>query len=174
MAHVRAFKEADAVAVAAIMNESIEARDSTMRMERLSRASVLAEVAAYSAQECMLVVEDDGQVAGWGRIRRYSEREGYRYAAETSVFLRRDAVGRGLGSLLQQALLRRAAEDGYHHLVAKIFADNERSIRMHLKLGYEMVGVQREIGYVDGVWKDVAILQYVFDRADSDGPEVRT
>ena len=72
MAHVRAFKEADADAVAAIMNESIEARDSTMRMDRLSRASVLAEVAAYSTQECMLVVEDDGQVAGWGRIRRYS------------------------------------------------------------------------------------------------------
>ena len=75
--------------------------------------------------------------------------------------------GRGLGSFLQRALMDRCRELGYHHLVAKIFADNQTSIRLHQRFGYRMVGVQKEIGIVDGRWQDVAILQYVFDENDS-------
>lgn len=171
MAHVRAFAAADADAVAAIMNESIDARDSTMRTEPLSGEAVLAAEEARTDREALLVLEEDHGVVGWGRLRRYSDRDGYRFTGETSVFLKRSALGRGLGTQLQQALLRHARALGYHHLVAKIFADNERSIRMHRRLGYELVGVQREIGHVNGVWQDVAILQYVFQTEDTYGDE---
>ena len=49
------------------------------------------------------------------------------------------------------------------HLVAKIWARNEVSVSYNLKLGYEIVGVQRKIGFVNGEWVDVVIMQYVFD-----------
>lgn len=130
-----------------------------MIMEPTSAWTVLKWLDHLAEREALLVIEEEGTVVGWGIIRQYSEREGYRFTGETSVFLARSHTGRGLGTQLQRALLERCEVFGYHHLVAKIFADNDQSIRMHRNFGYELVGVQREVGMVDGVWRDVAIMQ---------------
>ncbi|HEX7070494.1 MAG TPA: GNAT family N-acetyltransferase [Rhodothermales bacterium] len=164
---IRPCTESDVSAVASILNESIAARDSTLMLEPVSDATVLGWMAHFNDRERLFVLEEAGVVVGWGIIRRYSDREGYRLTCETSIFLRRSERGRGLGSFLQRALMDRCRELGYHHLVAKIFADNQTSIRLHQRFGYRMVGVQKEIGIVDGRWQDVAILQYVFDENDS-------
>ena len=41
-------------------------------------------------------------------------------------------------------------------------ADNQRSIAFHRRYGYELVGIQKEIGHMEGKWTDVAILQRLF------------
>ena len=117
----------------------------------------------------LLVTELEGgeHVLGWGVIKRYSDRRGYRFCCETSVYLRREMIGRGHGSRIKQALIERCKAYGYHHLVAKIFADNAVSLHYNQKFGYELVGIQKEIGYKNGHWQDVAILQLVLD----DSPE---
>ena len=46
-------------------------------------------------------------------------------------------------------------------MVAKIYAKNEASIEYNRKLGYEIVGTQKEIGYVGGEWLDVTIMQLI-------------
>lgn len=112
-------------------------------------------------RESRLVVVVEDVVRGWGRLWRYSDRTGYRFAAETAIFIDRAFRRRGLGTVLQAALIEESRRLGYHHLVAKIFAENSASIRMHESLGYEVVGIQREIGYKKGARKDVAILQFV-------------
>lgn len=56
----------------------------------------------------------------------------------------------------------RCRELNYHHLVAKIFAVNETSIKYNERLGYTIVGQQKEIGWKDGQWTDVVIMQYLF------------
>ena len=104
-----------------------------------------------------------GTVLGWGIIKRYHRRQGYTVAAETSVYVDRSHTGRGHGSAMQTHLIERAKDLGYHHLVAKIWAGNDGSIRMHERFGYEVVGVQKSIGYVEGNRLDVAILQLVLD-----------
>lgn len=164
---IRPCTEVDVAAVASILNESIAARDATL-MQQVSEATIRDWLAHFNDREALYVLEEAAHIGGWGIIRRYSDREGYRLTCETSVFLRRSERGRGLGSLIQRMLMSRCRELGYHHLVAKIFADNETSIRLHKRLGYEIVGVQREIGIVDGRWQDVAILQYVDDQQAPD------
>lgn len=159
---IRPCNEVDVAAVASILNESIATRDATLMLEPVSDSTIRDWLANFNDREALYVLEEAEVVVGWGIIRRYSDREGYRLTCETSVFLRRSERGRGLGSLIQRILMSRCRELGYHHLVAKIFADNETSIRLHKRLGYEMVGVQREIGIVESRWQDVAILQYVF------------
>ncbi len=37
------------------------------------------------------------------------------------------------------------------------------SIEYNLRFGYEVVGIQREIGFKNGHWQDVAVLQLVLD-----------
>jgi phosphinothricin acetyltransferase len=160
---IRRAKTEDASRIAEIHNQSIAANDSTMQEDPASDGAVRDLILDNGSQAAVLVIEAHGVVVGWGRIWPYSQRFGYRFAAETAVFIDRSLRRRGLGTLLQSALVDEGAKLGYHHLVAKIFADNTASVDMHLKLGYDLVGVQREIGFKNGAWKDVAILQYVFD-----------
>jgi phosphinothricin acetyltransferase len=153
----------DAPTIAAIYNESIAARDSTMQLDQVDAATVMGWIEALGQRESMLVIVDDGEVVGYGVVKRYSDRGGYRYAAETSVYLRRTHTGEGRGTQLQSALIDRARAYDYHHLVAKLWAANERSRALHRKFGYTLVGVQQEIGRVEGVWRDVAIMQKILE-----------
>jgi len=61
------------------------------------------------------------------------------------------------------ALIERARAYDYHHLVAKLWAANERSRALHRKFGYTLVGVQQEIGRVEGRWRDIAIMQKILE-----------
>lgn len=161
MADIRTGTMDDAVPIAAIYNESIAARDSTMQLDPIDAATVEERIRSQGERETVLVVVDGETVIGYGVVKRYSDRRGYRFAAETSVYLRRAYTGAGLGSKLQAALIDRCRSYGYHHLVAKLWAANERSRALHRKFGYELVGVQRQIGRVDGQWRDVAIMQKI-------------
>ena len=105
------------------------------------------------------MAEGDAGVAGWGIVKRYSDRPGYAIACETSLYVAEAENGRGIGSELLGALIRRAHELGYRHLVAKIMASNERSVAFHERRDYELVGRQRRIGIVNGSHQDVVILQ---------------
>ena len=99
------------------------------------------------------------QVIGWGIIKRYSDRPGYRVCCETSVYLTSSATGKGYGRILQTALMEKVSSYGYHHIVVKILAANSDSIRFHQHFGFETVGIQKEIGLIRGTWHDVVIMQ---------------
>lgn len=64
-------------------------------------------------------------------------------------------------ALLKRALIEQARALGYHHLVAKVFADNAASLASNRRCGFELVGVQREVGIKQGKRQDVAILQLI-------------
>lgn len=152
---------ADAESIARIQRQSVEAMDSTMAAPA-TREEIEAQLAAMGPREAWIVLEESEKVVGWGVVKKYSPRPGYDRCCETSIFLDRTLMGRGLGRPLQQELLNRAKSLDYHHVVAKIWAENSGSIRFHERFGYEMVGVQREIGWVGGRWRDVAIMQLIF------------
>lgn len=158
---LRVAERRDAPAIADIYNESIRARDATMEMTEKKTSDIETMIEGLTERERLLVIENGDGVQGWGVLKRYSDREGYRFACETSVYLRRAIAGQrtGIGTALQTALMDLARQLEYHHIVVKIWATNVISIRMHEKFGFEMVGVQREIGYSDGQWQDVVIMQ---------------
>ncbi len=151
----------DASAIADIYNESIAARDSTMQLEPVDAETVSGWMRAQGEREAVLALAEHGTIIGYGVVKRYSDRGGYQFAAETSVYLRRTRTDEGLGTVLQRALIERCRAFDYHHLVAKLWAENERSRALHRKLGYKLVGVQQEIGRVEGQWRDVAIMQKI-------------
>ena len=98
----------------------------------------------------------------WGIIKLYSDREGYRTTVETSVYCHPDYLRRGLGTNMKRHLMKRCQALGYHHLIAKIQSDNKISIHYNQRLGYTIVGEQKEVGQINGQWKDVTIMQYLF------------
>jgi phosphinothricin acetyltransferase len=149
----------DATLIAAIYNESIRAGDSTMDEVSWTAEEVLRQMAAFNEREGYLLHKDEGQVLGWGVIKRYSDRSGYRFTCETALYLRRNLTGQGYGTALQEALIERCRQWGYHHVVTRIWADNLSSLALHQKLGFKLVGVQKEVGFKQGRWIDVAIMQ---------------
>jgi len=70
-----------------------------------------------------------------------------------------DTRGQGVGVALMKQLLPRAAALGKHVMMAGIDASNEASIRFHERLGFERVGLLRQVGCKFGRWLDLAFLQ---------------
>jgi L-amino acid N-acyltransferase len=160
MPHIRTATLADAGRIAAIYNQCVgkHTLDTVLRTEEDFRETMQS----LDDRERLLVIETGGEVAGYGILKKYSWKEGYRFAGETSVFLDEKYRGQGLGNHLKKELIEVAKALNYKHLVARILARNKVSIHYNLKLGYEMVGIQKQIGFTEGEWVDVAILQLVF------------
>ncbi|NER34054.1 MAG: N-acetyltransferase [Oscillatoria sp. SIO1A7] len=158
---VREYTKDDLQAIADIYNESIVRGGITMDTKLYSAEDMRSQVKKFSDRETILVGELDGAVIGWGIIKRYSDRPGYRVCCETSIYLSFAQTGKGYGKLLQRSLLQKVIEFHYHHIVAKIFACNQKSIDFHKQFGFEIVGLQKEIGFTKGSWYDMVIMQLI-------------
>lgn len=159
----------DAAVIAEIYNESIAVANATMDAQPKTAEDIRRQMAGFTNRELYVMLERAGEPLGWGVIKLYSPRAGYSRCAETSVYLYQSQVRQGYGSFVKRALIARSKEFGYHHLIARVWADNAASIEYNRHFGYEVVGIQREIGYIDGHWQDIAVLQLVLDDV---GPEV--
>jgi len=123
----------------------------------------------YSDREKLIVAEIDGKLIGWSLIKKYSDRIGYGKSCETSTFLAESAIGNGYGTTLKKQTMAACKDLGYTHLVAKIMSVNKTSIHYNLKLGYEIVGEQKNIGYINGKYHNVTIMQYNFSNLEDEG-----
>ncbi len=159
----------DGPGIAEIYNESILARNATMDNRPKTADDIRDYMAHFTNRETYLVLERDGEIVGWGVIKLYSPRPGYNRCAETSVYLRQSEVRKGYGSRIKAALIERCRKYGYRHLIGRVWADNVASIEYNKRFGYEVVGIQHDIGYIDGHWQDIAILELVLEDV---GPEV--
>jgi len=100
-----------------------------------------------------------GDIVGFASLSPYRERAAYRTSVEDSVYVRRDRHGEGIGRLLLGELLSIAETSGFHAVFARINAAGEASIALHRALGFELVGVEREVVRKFSRWHDVAIMQ---------------
>ena len=152
---------ADYAAIADIYNCYILDGNQTMEERLHSPEDIANWITNFNDRERLLVLKKDKKTLGWGIIKKYSTRAGYRYACETAVYLHPKQVRKGYGSLMKKHLIEYCKQLEYRHMVAKIFATNLGSIEYNRKLGYEIVGTQKEIGFKNGQWKDMVIMQYI-------------
>jgi phosphinothricin acetyltransferase len=158
---VRAACNADAFDVARIYNQHVDVGGTTFDNVHWTTEKMHQLLEAGKPEGWYVAVQDDA-VIGWANVRRYSLRYGYRFSCETGIYLDQSAIGRGVGDVLQSRIEEHCRECSIHHAVAKIVADNQRSMAFHYRRGYELVGIQKEIGQMDGKWVDVVILQKIF------------
>ncbi len=147
--------------IASIYNEAITHGGITMDGNVYGAQDIEAIVQKMNHREALLVADLATKVIGWGVIKRYSDRIGYQLCCETSTYLTFSETGKGYGNVLQEALMAEVKAYGYHHIVAKILAANQGSIRFHQRFGFEIVGIQKEIGFMNNTWHDVVIMQCI-------------
>ena len=105
------------------------------------------------------VAELDGEVVGWIAVVPYSRRAVYRGVGEESVYVAERARGRGVGRALLETMIESARDGGLWTLQAGVFTDNGASLALHRALGFREVGIRERIGQLDGVWRDVVLLE---------------
>lgn len=103
--------------------------------------------------------EDDGALLGWAALSRVSARRVYAGVAEVSIYVAAAARGRGVGRALLAHLVAAAEQAGIWTLQAGIFPENGVSIRLHEQAGFRIVGVREKLGQMDGVWRDVVLME---------------
>jgi L-amino acid N-acyltransferase YncA len=106
-----------------------------------------------------VVAAVDGRIAGFCALSPVSDRRCYRGVAEESVYVASWAQGRGLGRALLDEAIARSEAAGIWTLEAGIFPENKPSLRLHLWCGFRLVGVRERLGEVDGLWRDVLLLE---------------
>lgn len=158
---IRDAMEDDSSSIAEIYNRHIDRGDCTMDLEHWRPGDVRQRIVDIDPREAWIVATEQDAVVGWGAVRKYSPRAGYRTCCETSIYVAPEATGRGIGQQLIDALVAQCQALDYHLIVVRIFADNRRSRAFHERNGFSTVGILSEAGQINGRWIDVAILQRV-------------
>ena len=158
--NTRAATSGDAATIAAIYNQGIEDRTATFE----TRARTAEEVRAwFDGRHPIVVVEEAGAIVAFAATFDYRPRACYAGIAEFSVYVDRACRGRGAGRLAMEELLRAAGIAGFWKLVSRIFPENSASLSLMRSLGFREVGTYVKHGRLDGVWRDVVIVERLID-----------
>jgi L-amino acid N-acyltransferase YncA len=149
----------DAEATAAIYNA--EVTGSTVTFDLVPRT--VEEQATWlddrSGALEVVVAEIDGTLAGFASLSPYRERAAYRTTVEDSVYVGAGFRGTGVGRALLTSIVEVADGRGFHSVIARIVGGHDASIRLHRAVGFDLVGVEREVGRKFGRWLDVVVMQ---------------
>ena len=106
-----------------------------------------------------IVADLGGIVIGYAYAVPFLKRPAYRYAVKHSIYVHRDHLGSGVGSLLLPFLIEACAAAGFRQMVCYIDSVNKPSLRLHEAFGFERAGILKSVGYKFGRWTDTVLLQ---------------
>jgi L-amino acid N-acyltransferase YncA len=105
------------------------------------------------------VAVDGGKVRGYVYSSAHAECAAYRHSVNTTVYIASDARRAGVGRALYSELLPELKRRGFHMAFAGIALPNPASVSLHESVGFEPLGVYREVGFKFGRWHDVGWWQ---------------
>jgi phosphinothricin acetyltransferase len=148
----------DAAACQAIYAPLVTASSVSFEDAPPSVSEFAARIAHHSRTHAFLVAEEAGAVAGFAYASAHRERAGYRWTAETSVYIDANFRGRGVGTELYERLLSLLRAQGLRLALGGVTLPNDASIALHRRCGFVQIGVFPSVGWKDGAWRDVAWL----------------
>lgn len=167
---IRPADRVDVPAILEIYNDAVLKTTASYDYEPRSLAHRLAWFEDHQRNDLpVFVAEQRGQVLGWSALGRFHDRMGYQFTLENSIYISEAFRGRGIGKQLLAPLLAAARARAIHVIVAVVDAENQASVRLHARFGFEIVGRLREAGFKFGRWLDVIYMQLTLSTPG--GPE---
>ena len=156
---IRDATEADLPAILAIYNDVIATSSAVYTEAPSSLADRQTWFAARRASYFPVVVAVEDSVLGYASFTDFRPWPGYALSVEHSVYVARDARGRGIGAALVQRLIDDARALGKHVMIGGVDAGNAASIALHARLGFTEAGRLREVARKFGHWLDLVFMQ---------------
>jgi phosphinothricin acetyltransferase len=103
----------------------------------------------------LLVAEENGVIAGYAGSMRFRPKAAYETTVETTVYCAPEAVGKGIGARLYEALFKELQAEDVHRVVAGYTLPNAATAALHERFGFRVVGVFSENGRKFGKYWDV-------------------
>lgn len=106
-----------------------------------------------------IVCTYNATVIGYAYAHKHRLRDAYQWSPESSIYLAQDFHTKGIGRVLYNTLFRILSLQGYHTVFAGVALPNDKSIGIHQGLGFERIGIFRNVGYKNGGWHDTLWFQ---------------
>ncbi|MDX1995657.1 MAG: arsinothricin resistance N-acetyltransferase ArsN1 family A [bacterium] len=158
---VRPAELSDMSDIARIYNEGIERRIATF--ETRLRTATDIEGWFGNPRHPVRIATHEGEAAGWIAASTYRPRECYAGIAEFSVYIADEYQGKGVGSRLMEAFIPACEAAGLWKVVSRIFPENTASRALCRKFEFREVGVYEKHVQLDGVWRDVVIVERLLE-----------
>lgn len=165
MTVIRCARRDDAAAIAEIYAPYVAETAISLELAPPTAEQITARMAQLSDGYPWLVYEADGAVKGYAYAGPHSDRGGYRWSANVTVYVAAGYHRQGIGRALYARLLEILRKQGFHAVFGGITLPNEASVGLHESCGFTPVGVYREAGFKLGTWWNVGWWGRVLDPA---------
>jgi L-amino acid N-acyltransferase YncA len=157
---IRTARPEDAQAIADIYAPIVESTSISFELVPPGVDEMRARIASTLERLPWLVAVDAGEtVMGYVYASRHRERTAYQWSVDVTAYVRAAARGTGVGKTMYRALFDELTTLGYHQAFAGIALPNAASIALHESLGFEPLGVYKNVGFKLGSWRDVGWWQ---------------
>lgn len=156
---IRQATPADAEAISTIYNREVTEGTATLDLVPRTVPEQERWIRDRSGGLAVLVAEGDDGLVGFASLSFYRDRPGYRTSVEDSIYIAPGHQGSGVGSKLLGRLISTAELHGFHAVFARIIGPQEASVALHQRHGFELIGIEQQVGRKFGRWHDVAVLQ---------------
>lgn len=162
MLTIRAAKMGDLGAITGIYNEAILTTSATFDTQPKTDEEQRTWFNNHGVKCPVVAAELDSEVVGWVSLSEWSDRCAYSDTAEISMYVKQEFRGKGIGRQLLQAIVAEGEKVGFHTILARINTGNDVSIHLHQSVGFEQVGIMREVGRKFGKLLDICLLQKIY------------
>jgi L-amino acid N-acyltransferase YncA len=152
---IRAVTNEDARAICDIYNYYVQNTIHTFEEEPVPLIEMGRRITEVTDSLPWFIFEEDNRIVGYTYASKWKGRCAYRFSVESTVYIKYDALGKGIGTLLYTRLLEELKHHGLHSVIGGIALPNETSQKLHEKLGFKKVAHFTEIGFKFNTWIDV-------------------
>ncbi len=160
---VRDADPSDAGAFLAIYAPVVRESAISFELEPPTEAEFAERIRRVTATDPWLVLERDGEIAGYAYATHFRGRPAYAATRETTVYVHPDHHRTGVARELMTALLDEIARRGAHLAIAVIALPNKPSVALHEALGFRHVGTIHDAGRKFDEWHDEGIWELLMD-----------
>ena len=152
---IRPAQDDDGAAIAAVYAPYVRDTPVSFEEEPPSAAVMAERIIGTLSTHPWLVAEREGEIVGYAYAGKHSQRAAYRWTVDVTVYVRGNERRIGIGRQLYRALLETLRQQGFRSAFAEIVLPNPGSAHLHEAMGFQHIGVHKDIGYKLGRWHDI-------------------
>lgn len=156
---IRLATQADVSGMLKIYAPIVEQTTTSFEYQVPTEGEFWQRVSKVLEESAWLVCLHNDTVVGYAYASAHRGRSAYQWNREMSVYVDADFRGRSIATALYTTLFELIKKQGYTNALIGITLPNEPSVAFHEKMGFELIGIYRDVGFKKGKYHSVGWWQ---------------